>query len=216
MWAIPDREFGLFDGLVDLDCIELGCGTGYVSAWLLRAGARCVVGLDNSPAQLATAAAVRDERGVRLPLVHADAEQVPLRSGSFDLAISEYGAAIWCDPYRWIPEAARLLRPGGRLIFLANSVLLMLCVNDYETEPTTATLQRPQRDMHRFDWPDDDGIEFHVGHGEMLGILRSAGFEVEALHELYRTPGATTSYPWADPEWCDRWPSEELWVARRK
>jgi hypothetical protein len=32
----------------------------------------------------------------------------------------EYGAAIWCDPYRWIPEAARLLRPGGELLFLGN------------------------------------------------------------------------------------------------
>ena len=39
---------------------------------------------------------------------------------SFDLAISEYGAAIWADPYKWIPEAARLLRPGGQLIFLGN------------------------------------------------------------------------------------------------
>jgi hypothetical protein len=31
-----------------------------------------------------------------------------------DLAVSEYGASIWCDPHRWIPEAHRLLRPGGR------------------------------------------------------------------------------------------------------
>jgi hypothetical protein len=28
-------------------------------------------------------------------------------------AISEYGASIWCDPYAWIPEAARMLRPAG-------------------------------------------------------------------------------------------------------
>ncbi len=55
---------------------------------------------------------------------------VPLPDASFDLAISEYGAAIWADPYRWIPEAARLLRPGGDLIFLGNSVLVMLAVPD--------------------------------------------------------------------------------------
>ena len=40
------------------------------------------------------------------------AEDVPLPDESFDLAVSEYGASIWSDPYRWIPEAARLLRPG--------------------------------------------------------------------------------------------------------
>ena len=50
------------------------------------------------------------------PLIHASAEQIPLADATFDLVISEYGASIWCDPYRWIPEAARLLRPGGLLV----------------------------------------------------------------------------------------------------
>ena len=54
----------------------------------------------------------------------------PFPDASFDLAISEYGASIWCDPYRWIPEAARLLRPGGQLIFLVNGTLHMLCTPD--------------------------------------------------------------------------------------
>jgi SAM-dependent methyltransferase len=52
----------------------------------------------------------------------------PFADARFDLAISEYGASIGCDPYAWIPEAARLLRPGGQLIFLVNSALLMLAV----------------------------------------------------------------------------------------
>ena len=52
----------------------------------------------------------QDEFEIRFPLIHADAERVPLQDSSFDLAISEYGAALWCDPYRWIPEAARILR----------------------------------------------------------------------------------------------------------
>ena len=58
-----------------------------------------------------------------MELIEANAEDVPLPDASFDLAISEYGASIWCDPYKWIPEAARLLRPGGELIFLRNSTL---------------------------------------------------------------------------------------------
>src|SRR5947209_6363592 len=99
--------------------IELGCGTGCVSAWLARRGAR-PVGIDNSEAQLASAREFQREFSLEFPLLHGNAERVPYADESFDLAISEYGASIWCDPYLWIPEAARLLRPGGRLIFLVN------------------------------------------------------------------------------------------------
>ena len=59
---------------------------------------------------------------------------MPLPDASFDFAISEYGASIWCDPYEWIPEAARLLRPGGRLVFLVNAPLIMLCGPDDEDD----------------------------------------------------------------------------------
>jgi hypothetical protein len=34
-------------------------------------------------------------------LAGLDGERLPFRDGSFDYAVSEYGAAIWCDPYRW-------------------------------------------------------------------------------------------------------------------
>jgi SAM-dependent methyltransferase len=128
IWNIPQSRLPVLPPDVSgLDTIELGCGTGYVSAWLARLGAR-PVGLDGSARQLSTAAAMQEEFGLRFPLVHADAERVPCRDGSFDLVVSEYGASVWCDPYRWVPEAARLLRPGGRLVFLRNSTLLMLCL----------------------------------------------------------------------------------------
>ena len=126
IWQVPEARVGVLPAdLAGRDSIELGCGTGYVSAWLARRGAR-PVGLDNSAAQLATARQLQDRFGLRYPLIHASAEQAPLADARFDLAISEYGASIWCDPYVWIPEAARLLRPGGQLIFLVNSALLRL------------------------------------------------------------------------------------------
>ena len=95
-----------------MDTVELGCGTAYFSAWLASRGAR-PVGIDITPAQLETARRMQAEFGLDFPLIEASAEDVPLPDESFDLAISEYGASIWADPYRWIPEAARLLRPGG-------------------------------------------------------------------------------------------------------
>jgi len=56
------------------------------------------------------------EAGIVFELVQAPGERVPLPGASFDLVHSEHGAATWADPRKWIPEAARLLRPGGRLV----------------------------------------------------------------------------------------------------
>ena len=114
IWSVPETELGVLpENLSGVDAIELGCGTAYVSAWLARRGAR-VVGIDNSAEQLRTARAFQSEFGLEFPLWHGNAEQVPAADESYDLAISEYGASIWCDPYRWIPEAARPAAPRRR------------------------------------------------------------------------------------------------------
>jgi ubiquinone/menaquinone biosynthesis C-methylase UbiE len=109
-WNVPEDQVRMLPAdLAGLDAIELGCGTAYVSAWLARRGAR-PVGIDNSEAHLATAKRLQREHGLEFPLVNGNAEELPFPDQSFDLAISEYGASIWCDPYKWIPEAERLLR----------------------------------------------------------------------------------------------------------
>lgn len=214
LFGIPDAAVGVLPASVaGLDTIELGCGTGYVSAWLARRGAR-PVGIDNSEQQLATARRLQAEHGLAFPLHHGNAEQTPFADDSFDLAISEYGASIWCDPYAWIPEAARILRPGGELIFLVNSVLAILCLGDLETDVAGDRLMRPQRGMHRFDWPDDDSVEFHLSHGEQLRLLRACGFEVEDIIELYAEPTSATRYTFMTAEWASQWPVEEVWRAR--
>jgi ubiquinone/menaquinone biosynthesis C-methylase UbiE len=126
IWKVPEARLGVLPTHLDgADALELGCGTGYVSAWLARRGAR-PVGVDNSAAQLATAAELQERFRLRFALIQASAEQVPFADAAFDLVISEYGASIWCDPYAWIPEAARVLRPGGELVFLVNAVQVVL------------------------------------------------------------------------------------------
>ena len=117
IWDLPESSLGVLPDVAGKDAVDLGCGTAYLSAWLARRGAR-PVGVDLSPEQLATARELQAEHGLEFPLVEANAEDVPLPSASFDLAVSEYGASIWADPYKWIPEAARLLRLGGELVFL--------------------------------------------------------------------------------------------------
>jgi SAM-dependent methyltransferase len=148
--------------------------------------------------------------------VHADAEHAPFRDGSFDLAVSEYGAAIWCDPYAWIPEAARILRPGGRLVFLGNSYLAMLTAPE-EDLPSGEVLLRDHFGMHRFTWPEaDGGIEFHIPHGDMIRLLRTNGLEVEDLVEIGAPEGAVDpTDPLVTAAWSRRWPSEEVWKARK-
>src|SRR5215217_721767 len=127
-WGIfhaPESELGVFpESVAGLDVIELGCGTAYISAWLARRGTH-PVGVDNSPAQLATARRMQQFK-LEFPLYLGNAEKTEFPDASFDLVVSGYGDSIWSDPYHWIPEAARLLRPGGNLVFLVNGVLVMV------------------------------------------------------------------------------------------
>jgi SAM-dependent methyltransferase len=218
VWGVPETELRALPAeIAGKDVIELGCGTAYISAWLARRGAR-VVGIDNSPKQLETARRLQREHDLEFPLFLGNAEEVPYPDASFDIAISEYGAAIWADPYRWIPEAARLLRPGGELVFLGNGVFWILTVPEHDGEgPTTDRLLRPYFGMHRFEWPDDDdGVEFHLGYGDQIRLLRRSGFEVLDLIEVRPPEGATTDQgEYWDLGWSRRWPSEEIWRARK-
>src|SRR6478735_8422720 len=165
VFSVPEAQLHLLpDDLDGKDVIELGCGTAYVSAWLAKRGAN-PVGIDNSPKQLETAKRLQDKHDIHFPLLLGNAETVPYPDASFDYAISEYGAAIWCDPYKWIPEAARLLRPGGELMFFGNSVQLMVCTpTEDEDAPVTTQLERPLFGMNKFQW-SDHSTEFHISHG---------------------------------------------------
>lgn len=214
VFGVPEATLGTLGEVDGLDVVELGCGTAYVSAWLARRGAR-PVGVDVTPAQLATARRCQEELGPAFPLVEASAEEVPLPSAAFDLAVSEYGASIWCDPRRWLPEAHRLLRPGGRLWFLRNSTLSILCAPD--DGPPGQTLLRAQRGLGRLEWPGEPGVEWQLPHGELFRLLRRTGFDVVDLVELYPPAGARDHeyYDAFSVEWARQWPAEEIWVAEK-
>ena len=215
MFSGPESELNTLGEVAGKDVIELGCGTAYFSAWLAKRGAR-VTGIDVTPAQLDTARRMQEEFDLRFPLIEASAEDVPLPDESFDLAVSEYGASIWCDPERWIGEAARLLRPGGRLVFLCNSTLSILCAPD--EGKVEERLLRSQFELGRMEWPgEDEGVNYHLAHGEWIRVLRGAGFEVEALHERQAPESAVDHeyYDFMPAAWARRWPAEEVWVARK-
>lgn len=205
-----------------MDAIELGCGTGYVSAWMARRGAT-VVGIDNSERQLATARRLAVEHGIELTLIHGNAETVPYADRSFDFAISEYGAAIWCDPFVWIPEAHRLLRPGGTLVLLGTSTLASLCSPIDGSLPATDRLERDYFTLHRLDWrqavDEPGGIEFNLPVSGWFRLFRETGFDVLEFLEIQApepAPGDEAEMRFfATAEWAHRYPSEQAWVLRK-
>ena len=90
----------------------------------------------------------------------------------------------------------------------------MLTVPDTDDQPAADRLLRPYFGMHRFEWPDDEPVEFHLGHGDMIRLLRGCGLEVEDLIELRPEPKAETRYPFVTLDWARKWPCEEVWKAR--
>jgi SAM-dependent methyltransferase len=212
IFNVPEEDLGVLGEVRGLEVVELGCGTAYFSAWLARRGAR-PTGVDVTPAQLESARSCQQRSGVFFPLIEADAGNVPLPPGSFDLAISECGASLWCDPRRWVPEAARLLRPGGRLVFHTTSTLLALC-SPAPSGPARRELARPQREARRQSTAHN-GVQFHPSHGEWITILRASGFTIDGLREVYAPPDAPDHpyYQLATTEWARQWPVEEIWTA---
>jgi ubiquinone/menaquinone biosynthesis C-methylase UbiE len=114
--AAWDRILDLvLTGRGQLDALDAGCGTGFLSFELAARGHR-VTGVDFAPAMVAEARRKAAALGVPIRLEEADAEQLPFAPGSFDLVISRH--VLWTLPH---PEAAieewiRVLRPGGRLV----------------------------------------------------------------------------------------------------
>lgn len=227
-WAsdVPEwGQWGIVEGDVELlppsmagwKAIELGCGTGYVSRWMERRGAS-VVAIDIAENQLATAQRLAVEYASQIEWIHGNAEQVPYPDGSFDFAISEYGAALWCDPYRWIPEAVRLLKPGGHLSFLTSSPMLTTC-HPLNGAPAGYTLARPYFGQHILDWSDVEidpgGVEFNLPISEWFSLFRANHLEILDFREP-QAPEWAEGTPFAVPaDWAKRYPSEIVWKLRK-
>jgi SAM-dependent methyltransferase len=210
VWQIPDTELNVLGDVSGKDVLELGCGAAQWSILLAKQGAR-PVGLDNSERQLEQARRLMAEEGVDFPLVHSSAEDVPLPAASFDVVFCDHGAFTFGDPYKLMPEAARLLRPGGLLAFSMASAFVSVCDKD---ETVVPELQRDYFGMHELD--DGEVVEYQLPYGEWIRLFRAHGFVVEDLIEPRPAEDATSTY-WEpeEREWARRWPSESIWKARK-
>lgn len=188
IWFVPEAELGLFPAnMHGMKAVELGFGTGYVSSWMARRGAD-VDGIDISAEQLKTAWRLAAQHDLAVNFIENDAEETGFADGTYDFAVSEYGAAIWCDPDAWLPDAWRILKPGGFLVFLGNHPLMMVYTPE-NGAPRDMALHRPYRGLRRIDWRDVEidpsGIEFNRGIADWLTLFKDVGFTVLEYHALY-------------------------------
>lgn len=211
IWQIPEADLHVLGEVVGKDVLELGCGAAQWSILLAKQGAR-PVGLDNSERQLEHARQRLREAGVDFPLINASAEDVPLPDRSFDVVFCDHGAFTFADPYKLVPEAARLLRRDGLLAFSHSSPFVAVC--EGEDERVHSKLTRDYFGLHEQDY--GDVVTYELPYGDWIRLFRSNGFVVEDLIEPRPARDAKSTY-WGDDEreWARRWPSESIWKARK-
>jgi SAM-dependent methyltransferase len=206
-FAVAEDEVGALGDLAGKRVLELGCGGGQWSMFLAREGVD-VVGLDLSEAQLETARVLTADLGV--PLVQGAAEAVPFADGSFDVVFCDHGGMTWADPFRTVPEAARLLRRGGRFVFNASTPWLSVCWDDALGGPGDR-LVHDYFGLHA-EADDDGSTTFSLPYGEWIRLFRRNGLVVEDLIELRPAEDAETTYTFLPRAWARRWPGEQIWV----
>ena len=212
VWQIPEAELQILGDVAGRDVLELGCGAAQWSIALARAGARAV-GLDLSDRQLEHARRLVAEAGVEVRLVHASAEAVPLADASFDMVFCDHGAMTFADPYRTVPEVARLLRPGGLFAFNHATPILDIAWAD-DAERAGDRLVVDYFGLHAID--DGEDVTFQLAYGDWIRLFRANGLEVLDLVELRPAADATSTYrDEQEREWSRRWPAEEIWRLRK-
>jgi len=213
VWAVPEDELRVLGDVAGLDVLELGCGGGQWSIRLAARGARSV-GLDVSQRQLWHARRLSREEGVRVPLVQADGGAVPFADGSFDIVFCDHGAMTYADPRRTVPEAARLLRPGGLFAFNMASPLADTCWND-EAEQVDEHLHLNYFEgLDRYE--DDRLVAFQLPYGGWIRLFGANGLQIEDLIELRPPSAAPTTYgDFVRLSWALKWPAENIWKARK-
>lgn len=213
VWRISESELRILGDVRDRDVLELGCGAAQWSIALARLGAR-PVGLDLSARQLEHARRLMASAGVDFPLIECSAEAIPLPDERFDIVFCDWGAMTFTDPFRSVPEAARVLRPGGLFAFCTANPIHMLCL-DVQRDALGDRLVNDYFGMHRFEWEDE--VNFQLPFGEWIRLFARHGLTVEDLVEPQAPENATSLFRGeADHAWSRRWPGEAIWKVRKR
>ena len=184
--GLREADAHLLGELVGRDVLEIGCGAAQGARWLVGAGAR-VSAFDVSYGQLLESRRLDQRSGVAVRrLVQADAQHMPFQDASFDLVVSAFGGIPFvADSAGVMRELARVLRPGGRLVFSVTHPVRWVFPDD--PGPLGLTVQQSYFDRTPYVEVDSSGAAVYVEHHRTLGDrireLVQAGLVLEDLIE---------------------------------
>ena len=123
---------------------------------------------------------------------------------SFDLLFCDHGTMSFSDPHKSVPESARLLRTGGRLVFCLSSPFFLLAI-DPASDQLSERLHADYFGMHQFSWPGEETVDFQIPYGEWIRLFRENDLEVERSRELRAPEDPTSTYRTAEEHaWARR------------
>jgi SAM-dependent methyltransferase len=184
--GLTEDAAGALGDVTGRDVLELGCGAGQCSRWVLRHGGR-PVGIDVSMRQLQHSRRIDDHHGTRVPVVLAGAADLPFVDDSFDVVFSAFGALQFiADADALVAGIARILRPGGRLAFSITHPTRWMFPDDPGPAGLTASQSYWDRTPY-VEVDDETGATRYVEHHRTLGdwvrSLARAGFALRDLLE---------------------------------
>jgi SAM-dependent methyltransferase len=182
--------------------LEIGAGAAQCGRWLASRGVG-VLSTDLSPGMLAAARRLDAETGVPVPTLACDARALPLADASFDVVFTAYGALPFvADADRVLSEAARVLRPGGRLVFSVTHPVRWAFPDHGDERGLTASFRYFDRRPY-VEHAEDGSLayaEFHRTVGDWVRLVVGAGFVLSDLVE---------------PEWTEAAEDWDGWTALR-
>lgn len=128
--GLTEADAGILGPVAGRRVLEIGCGAASCARWLDTMGAK-VVASDLSAGMLRHAVAGAERSGVTVPLVQADATNLPFADESFDIVCTAFGAVPFVsDSARLNREVLRVLRPGGRWAFSVTHPMRWIFLDD--------------------------------------------------------------------------------------
>lgn len=168
--------------------LDIASGTGDLArAFARKVGdSGLVLHTDINEAMLRTGRDRLVDEGMVLPTLVCDAEQLPLKSNSFDLVSVAFGLRNMTHKDRALAEMCRVLRPGGRLLVLEFSQVAAPLRKPYDWYslnllPLMGKLIANDADSYRY---LAESIRMHPPQAELKAMMQAAGFGHVDVHNL--------------------------------